>query len=89
MAEVYSASEAKAKFSEVLRKVLAGKRVIVTHRGERVAKIVPLRPEDSLDKRLRDMERRGVISRYCEPTGDLKPIATRPGALKRFLKSRD
>lgn len=87
--EVYSTYEAKAKFSEVLRKVRAGKRVIVSHRGEHVAEIVPLRPQDSPEKRLRDMQERGIISRYREPVGDLRPVARRPGALKRFLESRD
>ncbi len=89
MAEVYSTYEAKAKFSEVLRKVRAGKRVIVSHRGKHVAEIVPIRRPKSLEEHMKDLEDRGIVSRHREPTGPLRSFANRPGALKRFLESRD
>jgi prevent-host-death family protein len=41
-----SAAEANRHFSKLLREVAAGKGVIVTSRGEPVAKVVPVEPAD-------------------------------------------
>ena len=41
------AAEANRHFSKLLRDVKAGETVVVTSRGEPVARIEPLRPEDS------------------------------------------
>ena len=43
MALEYSIYEAKARFSEVIRQVRDGKTVTVSHRGEPVAEIHPIR----------------------------------------------
>jgi len=89
MTRTYSTSEAKARFSEMLRWVRRGEPVVVTYRGEEVAEIRPL------DRALREpgqpqkpRESR-VLSPPAERRGELEPIATRPGGLKRFLESRD
>jgi len=42
VAHVYSTYEAKARFSEVIRKVRDGQRVVIAYRGEEVAEIRPL-----------------------------------------------
>lgn len=47
--KTYSASEAKDRFSEVLRHVREGETVTVTYRGEPVAEVRPLRPEPNGD----------------------------------------
>jgi antitoxin (DNA-binding transcriptional repressor) of toxin-antitoxin stability system len=39
VAHVYSTYEAKARFSEVIRKVRAGQRVVIAYRGAEVAEI--------------------------------------------------
>ena len=39
MARVYSTYEAKAKLSEILRKVRAGQKVGISYRGELVAEV--------------------------------------------------
>jgi metal-responsive CopG/Arc/MetJ family transcriptional regulator len=47
------------------------------------------RPE-SIEHRLRELRERGVLS--FPPNGakaEMKPVANRPGALERFLKSRE
>jgi hypothetical protein len=54
-----------------------------------VAEIRPLQKEDSLEDRLRRLEEQGLIGPPAEPKGKLEPIADRPGALERFLESRD
>ena len=90
MAETYSTYEAKAKFSEILRKVRAGQRVVITYRGEEIAEIRPIETNgDRLDKSLKRLEDQGLLSRARTPTGPLKPLVKKPGALARFLDSRE
>ena len=90
MAHVYSAYEAKAKFSEVIRRVRAGQRVIIAYRGREVAEISPVeRAGSSLEQSVERLEDLGVLSRSQKPAGRLKPLARRPGALERFLESRE
>jgi prevent-host-death family protein len=90
MAQTYSTCEAKAKFSEVIRKVRAGQRIVIAYRGERVAEIRPLEnPQPGLGKAVAQLEDQGIISRSRTPTGELRPLAKRTGALARFLESRD
>lgn len=88
--ETYSTYEAKARFSEILRKVRAGRRVIVTHHGAQVAEIRPVTPQaDRLEARLSRMEGDGVVRRAGDPAARPTLVARRRGALARFLKSRD
>jgi prevent-host-death family protein len=90
MAETYSTYEAKAKFSEILRKVRAGQRVVIAYRGEEVAEIRPLATNgDRLAKSLKRLEDQGLLSRARTPTGPLEPLVRQPGALARFLESRE
>lgn len=90
MGHVYSTYEAKARFSEVLRKVRAGQRVVIAYRGEAVAEIRPLeKAAGTLEQRLARLEEQGIVGRAARPTGPLRPLAKRPGALARFLESRD
>jgi len=89
MADVYSTYEAKARFSEVIRKVRAGKRVIVEYHGEPVAEILPITAApEPFDRRVAALERAGVIA--PGPGGSsYRPAARRAGALKRFLSERE
>jgi prevent-host-death family protein len=90
MAQVYSTYEAKAKFSEVIRKVRAGQRILIAYRGEEVAEIRPVdNGEKALEKSLEHLEEQGLLGRARKPTGSLRPLAKKPGALARFLEDRD
>jgi prevent-host-death family protein len=90
MAHTYSTYEAKAKFSEVIRKVRAGQRVVIAYRGEEIAEIRPLgRSPASLARRLGRLEDQGILSLQAGRPGVLRPVARKPGALKRFLESRE
>lgn len=90
MAQVYSTYEAKAKFSEVIRKVRAGQRILIVYRGEEVAEIRPIDSgEKALEKALGRLEEQGLLGRPQKPTGRLRPLARKPGALARFLEERD
>ncbi len=90
MAHVYSTYEAKARFSEVIRKVRAGQRVVIAYRGEEIAEIRPLEHRGlGLEKTIARLEEQGILGRPARPTGPLRPLARKPGALKRFLESRE
>lgn len=89
MAGRYSTYDAKARFSEILRKVRAGQRIVISHRGHDVAEITRIAggPAD-LAARLADLEDRGIVSTGRGRSGRLRPFARRPGALRRFLGTR-
>ena len=90
MGLVYSTYDAKVRFSEILRHVRAGRTVTVLHRGEPVAEIRGIQPgPKTIEKRLEDLERRGVLVRSGRAPSPLAPVANRPGALKRFLRDRN
>ena len=84
----YSIYEAKAKLSEIIRQVKRNRRIVITERGRDVAQVVPVQAD--LDQRLADLAAAGVLSRatLVRP-GDVRPVARRRGALKRFLEERD
>lgn len=85
----YSTYDAKARFSEILRKVRDGESVYISYRGRDVAEILPLKREKTDEERLLLLEDRGVVSQGESPTSELAPIVTSIGALARFLESRD
>lgn len=89
MTSRYTTYEAKAKFGEVLRKVRRGQRVVISYRGREIAEIRPLEGAGSVSEVLRRHEERGTITPPSEPTGPLRAVARRRGALARFLESRD
>lgn len=86
---IYSAQEATSRFGEILQKVRAGEMVVIEEQGQNVAEIRPVRRSDSLKGALQELEEHGIISPPVRPEGELKPIARIPGALGRFLDSRD
>ena len=86
----YSAYEAKARFSEVLRQVRAGKTITISYRGEPVAEIRPVQTSPvTLEGRLDELERRGILVRSDEPRQPLRAVEPRPDALDRFLAERN
>ena len=59
--ETAGVSELKASLSEYLARVKAGEEVLVTDRGQPVARIVPIaRTEDGIPAHLRALERVGL-----------------------------
>jgi prevent-host-death family protein len=85
----YSTYEAKAKLSQILRRVRGGQRVFISHRGVPIAEVRPLAKESGLAAALADMEEAGLVTRAGERPGRLASIARRRGALARFLASRE
>jgi prevent-host-death family protein len=91
MAETYSTYEAKARLSEILRKVERGRVIRISRRGKPIAEIRPLRREPaSLEQRISELREQGVVSAPSpHRAGGLKPVARRTGALRRFLAERN
>ena len=89
MSTTYSTYEAKARFSELMRKVRNGQRVIISYHGEAVAELRPIYQADDPGRVLKEMEQEGVLDAPRAPQGKLAPLARKRGALKRFLESRE
>ena len=89
MTDTYSTYDAKARFSELLRKVRSGQTVFIQYRGEIVAELKPIDPTDSMEEKIRRLEERGLVTRAAPGRKSFKPIADRPGALTRFLEERE
>ena len=86
----YSTYEAKARFSEVMRRVRSGQTVTVSYRGEPVAEVRPIRTDPgTIEEHLDTLAGRGVVVRQDGPRAFLSPLIRRPGALERFLTERD
>ena len=86
---IYSTNQTKARFLEVLRHVRRGNFVTISHRGEPVAEIRPIpKAPATIERRLDDLERRGVLVPSTEPMKPMAVLSERPGALNRFLTER-
>jgi prevent-host-death family protein len=88
-ADEYSTYEAKARFSELLRKVREGKTITITYHGRPLAELKPIGRPEGLEARLEMLRAKGRVSAAASPEGKLRPIAKRPGALGRFLEERE
>ncbi len=91
MPKTYSTYEAKARLSELLNRVRKGDVVTITHRGEPIAEVSPITSAAaSLDRRIDELRRKGILSVATGPVkGSFKKLAKKPGALQRFLDSRE
>ena len=86
---VYSVTEARARFSEVLRHVRAGKTVTLSYRGAPVAEIRPLsKKPTTLEARVAELERQGAIVPPVGPPEPFTPGPPLPGTLAEFLAER-
>jgi len=85
----YPVHEAKAKLSEILRRVKKGRSVTISERGREIARIVPIGEQDGLHARLQRLEHEGLIVLARRSPEGLRPLARRPGAVRRFLASRE
>ena len=88
----YSIDEAGKKFSEIIRQTRKGYVVTITCEGEPVAEIQPverdLRENLTTEEWFEYLQRIGVLKAPDSHRKTLKPIATVPGALDRFLAER-
>jgi prevent-host-death family protein len=93
---VTTVTDAKARLSELLRRVRAGESVLILSHGKPIARICPVAPDDAgEDARLRDLEAQGLIRRG--PGVDVEGLAgeeepaAEPGAslLEALLEERE
>jgi prevent-host-death family protein len=89
MKRQYSVYEAKTHLSEILRQVKENREVVITDRGKAVARVVPAVETSNFEKRIEALKRAGVITPATGRPSEIKPIAHIPGALKRFLETRN
>jgi prevent-host-death family protein len=87
-------SETKNRLSELLARVKQGETVLILDRDKPVARIVPIEATDRTDdKRLADLERRGIIRRAAKPPRrTLPPPIDWPegdSVLEALLRDRD
>lgn len=90
MKDTYSLYEAKARLSALVRQVREGRRVIITVHGKPAVELRPVQAKPGgIEARIADLTARGILSPAPDPRAPIKPGPRRPGALKRFLESRD
>lgn len=90
MKDTYSLYEAKARLSALVRQVREGRRVIITVHGKPAVELRPFHAKaGGIDARIADLTARGILAPAQDPRAPLKVGPKRPGALKRFLESRD
>ena len=89
-------TDAKARLSELLRRVRAGESVLILSRGKPIARISPVAPDAAgEDARLESLEARGLIRRGSgiDPTGLAGEIevetAAGPSLLEALLEDRE
>ena len=88
-AERYSIYQAKAKLSEIIRKVKQHRTIVISDRGRDVARVVPMASATSLAKRLEGLAEVGLLVAGPDPDpSKIVPITRRRGALARFLRTR-
>ena len=82
--------EAKARLSELLRDVQAGREWIITERGKPVARLVPASaPRGPLEDRLKRLEEAGVVERRPVSQFSLPPPMPLANALARRILDED
>lgn len=88
MSKAYSIYEAKARLSELLRKVKEGAEITVTERGTPIAKVIPFPTDDSFHSRIQRLQQSGQIQPRKQKTLQPSDVIVK-GGLKRFLEDRE
>jgi prevent-host-death family protein len=81
--------ELKNRLGKYLARARKGQTIVVTDRGEPVAKLVPIdkpqNPEDALKTRLRELEAAGHIRLATGPFRDFKPVRSKGKLASRMI----
>jgi len=86
MAQVYSIYDTKTHLSRIIRRVKAGHEIVISERGNPIAKVVPFKKREPFEDRIARLRSSGAI--LSARTRTIPKAAHRPGGLKRFLKDR-
>jgi len=63
--------------------------VTISHRGQEGAEARTVYKATRIEEAVKELEARGILAAPAAPTGRLEPVARKPGALRRFLDSRE
>ncbi len=92
----YSVQDARENLGEILETVQSGETVVISENGREIAEVRPVQretaaiSEPSTEDVIRELQEEGILrAPFVSPQGELTPIAVKPGALARFLASRD
>jgi len=89
MSARYSINKAKTHLRRLLHQVRLGVAVTISDRGRYVARVVRIEAKNDLKSRLAALESSGVVTAPKSARVRIVVVARRPGALKRFLDSRN
>jgi len=80
--------EAKANLSKLLKLIQNGNEVIVTQRGQPIGKIIPVKREESLQEKITELEKRGILEPLLKTTSSIipQPIQIPHGLAQRMLR---
>jgi prevent-host-death family protein len=96
----YTVQEARERLSEILQQVQDGERVVISDEGQDVAEILAVKEPVSTEDAFRELVAEGILLPASEPRASLEEVVheleqawsiapPKPGALARFLESRD
>jgi prevent-host-death family protein len=91
----YSVQDAREHLEEILETVRSGESVVISEDGQEIAEVRPVQREATggepgIEDVIQELQEEGVLrAPFVRPQGELTPIAIKPGALARFLASRD
>ena len=81
--------EAKTSLSKLIKAVKSGRQSFqISERGKPVALLSPIRDNDCLESHMEEMVQSGIIDR-AEKNEIPQSVASRKGALRRFLEDRE
>lgn len=91
MKDSYSIYEAKAKLSELIRRVKHNRLITITERNVPVAMVIPIKKSSNkkIEQILKELEEQGIIESREANISNIKTILKKKNVLKRFLESRE
>lgn len=89
MENTYSIYETKSHLSRLLKRVKNGQELIVTERGEPIARVIPYQKKQTLNARIQELKNHGIIMKRRAKNLAFPAGEKRRGALKRFLTERE
>ncbi len=87
MPETVGIRQAKAQLSRLVRRALRGDSVTLTHRGQPVARIVPITETDkSVEARIEELKRRGWIEDQTDAPVALPKLVVEGDLAQQYLR---
>jgi prevent-host-death family protein len=79
--------EAKANLSRLLKDVQEGAEIILTDRGNPVARLVPVEPVNlTLQQRIAILQKGGIVEPAQEASREVTPVSAAEGVAQKILR---